>query len=346
MMGLGPGLGGRWASYVVELRHPVVDLQRCLNQRQKKLPCRVCAVCPAAVLADPATEDFSRCDDCGLCAAHCPAGAIAASYPFTQKLLELLRHSSQRLVLGCLEAPGEADLKLACLAAYPWELLAILSLKKVELSFLKGSCESCRFSRQMLLFDRALKQWQTFLGRSEAVAEFLTHSGQAKLQTRRQALGGLLLGLGRSASALLPEALRQNYDGDLWRRLLLKAAMEAEAGSKAQGSFYWTSPLVSEEKCRACGICAQLCPNQALSVAPTEEGRFFLAQFGWKCRGCGLCAAVCPWGAIEGFGAAQAKRSERPFLWPSAARSCRLCRAPCGPDDELCLSCKLETKKS
>jgi len=56
------------------------------------------------------------------------------------------------------------------------------------------------------------------------------------------------------------------------------------------------SPLVAvvdEEKCVGCGICAQSCPNAAITVddvARVDDG---------KCTGCGRCLAQCPQDAIS-----------------------------------------------
>ncbi len=49
---------------------------------------------------------------------------------------------------------------------------------------------------------------------------------------------------------------------------------------------------VDEEKCTACGVCQQVCPERAISVDQT-------AQIDRdRCTGCGRCVAECPQGAL------------------------------------------------
>ncbi|MBN1583881.1 MAG: 4Fe-4S binding protein [Anaerolineae bacterium] len=44
--------------------------------------------------------------------------------------------------------------------------------------------------------------------------------------------------------------------------------------------------------CTACGLCAQECPTQCISIEPFHVD-------GKRCMYCGLCAALCPENALE-----------------------------------------------
>jgi heterodisulfide reductase subunit A len=52
---------------------------------------------------------------------------------------------------------------------------------------------------------------------------------------------------------------------------------------------------VDPETCTMCGICAKVCPYQAISVTPKKTPAVVKAA---ACMGCGTCAAECPAGAI------------------------------------------------
>jgi MinD superfamily P-loop ATPase len=52
-------------------------------------------------------------------------------------------------------------------------------------------------------------------------------------------------------------------------------------------------PLVDEEKCTHCGICAQVCQYHAIAALGKK-----VLIFPQLCHGCGSCAAMCPSGAI------------------------------------------------
>ena len=60
----------------------------------------------------------------------------------------------------------------------------------------------------------------------------------------------------------------------------------------------WRSkrPVFLEEKCKQCGLCFPVCPDNAIPV--TEEKKRIDFNFDY-CKGCGVCSKVCPFGAIE-----------------------------------------------
>ncbi len=50
---------------------------------------------------------------------------------------------------------------------------------------------------------------------------------------------------------------------------------------------------VRKDLCLGCGLCAESCPQQAISL---QSGQAKIARN--KCNHCGLCLNVCPQGAI------------------------------------------------
>ncbi len=59
------------------------------------------------------------------------------------------------------------------------------------------------------------------------------------------------------------------------------------------------------DKCRSCGLCANICPNKAIKMvkAPEEYGEKYPRLYPQidlgKCCFCGLCQDVCPTKAIK-----------------------------------------------
>jgi len=51
--------------------------------------------------------------------------------------------------------------------------------------------------------------------------------------------------------------------------------------------------VVDEEKCTACGVCQEVCPERAISVGQTAQ-----VDRG-KCSGCGRCVTECPQDALS-----------------------------------------------
>ena len=53
---------------------------------------------------------------------------------------------------------------------------------------------------------------------------------------------------------------------------------------------------IDEEKCVKCGLCAKVCPIEALEFKKDEKELIFHEE---RCMGCGVCAHKCPKGAIN-----------------------------------------------
>ena len=60
------------------------------------------------------------------------------------------------------------------------------------------------------------------------------------------------------------------------------------------GSWRTIRPVVDNEKCTYCGLCALYCPPQCLY----DKGDHFEPDLEY-CKGCGICAKECPRDAIE-----------------------------------------------
>jgi len=55
-------------------------------------------------------------------------------------------------------------------------------------------------------------------------------------------------------------------------------------------------PVINREWCKACGICVEFCPKDALALDEMEKANLAYPD---KCNGCGMCELLCPDLAIE-----------------------------------------------
>ena len=72
-----------------------------------------------------------------------------------------------------------------------------------------------------------------------------------------------------------------------------------EAGNAKEfktGDWRSARPVFIEEKCKQCGLCYPVCPDNAI---PVEKETLKRKDFNFDyCKGCGVCSKVCPFGAI------------------------------------------------
>ena len=72
-----------------------------------------------------------------------------------------------------------------------------------------------------------------------------------------------------------------------------------EAGNAREfktGDWRSVKPVWIEEKCKQCGLCYPVCPDNSIPVC---KGSLKREDFNYDyCKGCGVCAKACPFGAI------------------------------------------------
>ena len=62
------------------------------------------------------------------------------------------------------------------------------------------------------------------------------------------------------------------------------------------GDWRSVKPVWIEEKCKQCGLCYPVCPDNSITVC---KGSLKREDFNYDyCKGCGVCSKACPFGAI------------------------------------------------
>ena len=71
-----------------------------------------------------------------------------------------------------------------------------------------------------------------------------------------------------------------------------------EAGNAKEfktGDWRSSRPVFLSEKCKQCGLCFAVCPDDAIPVNKELKRENFNYDY---CKGCGVCSKACPFGAI------------------------------------------------
>jgi ferredoxin len=293
--------------FEIELRHPRVVDERCVHVLVEKATCRACVdVCPRGAwhLDDEQLGlDVEACDGCGLCAAACPEGALLHDYrPLVIRVPE-----GPLAVAACEQAVGAKEARegrVPCLHALT--LVAILALYREgvrEFLLVPGECRKCPRAGNLSLF-RLL----------DRLSGLLRQRGLPDIGYRV---------LGRETWL---DALRQASHRDqgprLSRRGFLRGAvgysfeqgLRMKAGFRDAGNYlppgkYLPSapgqpvpftPRFDTTRCNGCGLCARVCPHEAIALASPRQGsESALRANGDNCTGCKLCVDLCEVGAVR-----------------------------------------------
>ena len=349
---------------------PALQVDRCLNRKQNKFTCSVCAeICPEHVISLNAKEElkWNRCRDCGLCVSACPSRCFTPSSGMQRTLTEDT-HPGEPLVFACEQESELMDRKIPCLAAIPWELLALMAFYG-EVVLLMNHCASCGKAGPHALLLENLAGAKAFLGEDRfreriRLIESGTWEAEASPSEKEMSRRAVFSGLGknlkknvyRAAVSRVPQLEDAERDGLRYRRLLSRAVRkerdrlrEAQqaAGTAEELPSYPLSLPAYTTACFGCGICERICPQQALEIRVEEGGTRLISITPWKCTACGLCAEICPYGGLQGLEKIAVPFLEQLPLARVPTESCEQCGVAIRPGTApaLCPSCRAKKKR-
>ncbi len=111
------------------------------------------------------------------------------------------------------------------------------------------------------------------------------------------------IGAGRDAAIIIHSRLMgleddfDNLPAIEHDRVKLEYYAPVAAGS--EDVYECSTECASCGKCRDCGMCEAICPQQAIARKELAEGLFEYVVDGEKCIGCGFCEGACPCGIWE-----------------------------------------------
>ena len=275
---------------------------RCLNYNYKKTNCRLCRdICPRQCWDANSNPLLDRCDGCGLCQAVCPVDAIGVEGQPAGAWLEML-------------AGDEGELHLSCrkYGAGPWSCLGFLNARDlVAMAWRQQSklpqdifihsrhCHECRepvarqLTQEIAKARQFLAQWPGGTIREDG--EMPKAYRDAKRMDRRGFFGALLsTGVETAQNVLWPEQGIRPLEKSKWRSQVLRDRPEIMLPA-SQTVF----PILSiADSCIACGLCAKICPIQAMTAEETPMA-LELSHQPFLCTDCGLCLEHCPTNAIS-----------------------------------------------
>lgn len=350
---------------------PFFSADRCLNRRQTRHPCTLChdRCTGGALPLNPVIEkiEWGKCIGCGICVSACPARCFAPDLRQQQNMAAPQKGEAVTLACAHTKEPvGER--RVECLCGLPWEWLASLAMR-TRVQLYVGECEGCAVSgcREQLLEN--LAQLRAFLGEQRFDEQILlcedaaamTRQESERKVDRRSLFGMMGRGVKTSVAASVIHALPAPKDdpaqnGFAYRRLLADlvraqcvACRERAKAENKKTEYPEYGVLLPDfgAKCHGCGVCARVCPHQAITMEKETEQTSIISIEPWKCTGCGLCQAVCQHGGIPAIALTQVHHLEKQGYVRVYHACCSSCGAviPRGTQDGLCIVCSVKKNR-
>lgn len=291
-----------------------VDPQKCLHGRHKDYQEHPCQdVCPnKAIHLNPLEIDDGLCDDCGICAGVCPAGALSVKESYLAEVAsQAVLVAGKELRIRCSRV-GARCTSVACLGALDLAFyleLCIRSSKDIRL--LMGDCESCQKAPGGVLAWAAVKTANNMLclyGRKERV--LLTESADRQ-DLESGSKRAMFREMGRTIKRFIPEMDQAGHtrdEGPIPARMIraIKMIEELEKGH-VRTAYDIRMPFkrkeIDADRCDTCDgtpKCVRFCPMDALKFsADGDVASIFFNSC--RCIGCGLCQTACGEHAMSSF---------------------------------------------
>ena len=347
------------ATAVMEEHHPFLNSERCINRKQKRLPCTVCKdVCPEDVFQQVRGEHpkWERCIDCKLCVSSCPGRCLAAA-PENLKPYLTGYDDSGIVRIGCTSSEHVAKLEEYCVASIPWEFIAYLALKMKV--FLYTPCADCEDSVARRLLEEHLENLKHFLGEKLYKAHVFRiqndddtppEDSMDRVVTRTELLDMVKSNIKNRALKAVADVNVEDYDGLFYRRLLAAHVQKLYEAAKEQGnrtSFEVKLPHFTSS-CYTCDACIRLCPQEAISFGPIKDGKRGIYLTPWKCTACDVCRIVCRDHGIDELRFMKVPHLERLLVTRVDAKVCSKCGKAIKPNSEsdLCTFCATKERTS
>lgn len=293
---------------------------RCLQVPPHPLSCTRCLdACPVDALAFHEDETgvsllaSDDCHGCEQCVPACPTEALVSV-----EIDTLAKHQveGEALKLGCHRVAQGSDLtRLHCLRALGPDLLASLSARaapKAVTLCLPDGCRGCDAAH--VEPERWLEQTRQFCHISDTAAGNDFHAARASV-SRRDLLRG-------RPAPRLPAIAADDAAPKARRLQRQRAAAEALGDTRAAPPL--PGLVLNADACLAHGVCARVCPTEALQETPEGELNFDPQA----CLDCGHCLTACPEGALA---TGESIGEEVVTLRKARRIDCFLCGSPFTP---------------
>ena len=307
-----------------QLTEITVASDRCVDVSCKTK--KICSICQdnctvdAINIGERVEIDWNKCIKCGICASVCPTEVFKIQAPSDNKILRSIAGSSkdENIIIECdfvnkafqgkEKRPRTSGRKIIvhCIGRFSETFLLLSTLSGGDKVEYVGCTSDCSFSIGKEVIDKMW--WRTenlfkiFEKKPIENKEYI-HSNNKDQSGRRK----LLRETGFQTIELL---LSQKDQSTGLSNINIKTPPQRAELLQLIGMYSPPTILIdrkempfsniklSPEKCRLSGICASVCPTDALQFLENYQGKELSFKMG-LCVGCEACVYICPEEALE-----------------------------------------------
>ncbi|MFC1754785.1 4Fe-4S binding protein [Thermoproteota archaeon] len=301
-----------------QLNEISITSNRCIDERCKtKKLCNICqdnCVVDAINIDKKVEIDWSKCIRCGVCAAVCPTEVFEIQAPSDNKILTSIIGSSkdEYTVIECnfvnkkyhgnekrLKNKGQ-KITVNCIGRFSEMFLLQSILARGDRVNFVNCTSDCSFVIGRKVIDEIWRRTDYFLKlfektstiKKENIRSIKDYNKQRR-NVREIEIQDLSILLSQNRSSTKPSSVNKKMPP---RRVEILELIGSYSGSSIRinrKKMPFAEIKVSIEKCKLHGICASVCPTDALNFLESNQGVELNFRYG-LCVGCGACTYICP----------------------------------------------------
>ena len=286
---------------------------------------KICSICQDNCIVDAINIgegveiDWDKCIKCGICASVCPTEVFKIQAPSNNKILRSIAVSpkDENIIIECdfvnksfqgkekRQRYSGRKIIVPCIGRFSETFLLLSTLSGGDKVEYVGCTSDCSFSIGKEVIDKMW--WRTEnlfkifekkpIENKDIHSNNKYQSGRRKLlrKTGSQAIE-LLLSQKDQATGLSNANIKTPPQRAELLQLIEMYSPPTVLIDRKEMPF--SNIKLSPEKCRLSGICASVCPTDALQFLENNQGKELSFKMG-LCVGCEACVYICPEEALE-----------------------------------------------
>lgn len=313
--------------------HFRINHNRCINSF-KNTACNLCAQnCPRQAISNYAI-DTARCSDCGLCLSVCPTRSVESDISYQKHLSDVL--PANAILFRCRERDKVSE--FPCLGFLDSRSLWALAQEHRVIVDLQD-CSKCNSIVSKMLRQTVAKCNDILQQEDKELIAIdspsVCISKQAEKINRRDFFKQIFKTTLDTVEIITTNNLEEKYIA--YRPEFYINQQIKKANSKLNNKLFFSVNI--NKDCIACGLCAKICPQQALA-GTCDKKHCVLKYHPAFCYNCKVCEYNCPANAIKIAALESTSLTEYTIPLPLCTR----CSKPFQPigKSKICLDCYKE----